>query len=185
MEFPKEDLQPVIEFALKCHKGQFRKGSGLPYIVHPLAVLSKLAEWQIFCYKCWTAAICHDILEDCPHVTFDELVAVIGLDAAKIVEELTFRPQSSEVNEKQKSDYMKMFFGKSVEALVIKVADRVCNTEDFLSTTPDYAPKYWAKASDLLNAMLNRKDEINARFGVSCFPLMRYNQTRMDEKLVR
>jgi guanosine-3',5'-bis(diphosphate) 3'-pyrophosphohydrolase len=186
MDFGSENLQPVIEFASKCHAGQTRKTSGLPYIVHPMAVLSKLADWEIGCYKCWKAALCHDVLEDCP-VTFDELVAVIGLDAANIVQELTFHvDRKSDVDPKiQKRDYMRTFASKSVHALVIKVADRVCNTVDFISTTPDYAPKYWKQADDLFNAMMSRGEEIMAEFGRSSFPRMKYSRTCLNPMLVR
>ena len=35
-------LDQAIEFAEQMHKGQFRKGDGKPYVVHPKAVYSIL-----------------------------------------------------------------------------------------------------------------------------------------------
>jgi len=187
MDFTQESLQPVIEFAVKCHQGQTRKGSGLPYIVHPMAVLSQLADWEIGCYKCWKAALCHDILEDCPEVTFEQLVEVIGLDAANIVQELTFKynPHSEILEHIQKKEYMKSFATKSIHALAIKVADRICNTVDFISTNPDYAPKYWKKAEDLFDTMFTRGEEMMAEFGRGSFPRMKYTRTCLTPMLVR
>lgn len=187
MESLQEDIQSVIEFAVKCHQGQIRKGSGLPYIVHPMAVLAKLADWEINCYKCWKAALCHDILEDCPDVTFDQLVEVIGVDAANIVQELTFKPDPhSDLSERvQKDQYMKSFQTKSIHAFVIKVADRICNTVDFISTTPDYAPKYWKKADDLFRTMMLRGDEMIAEFGGGSFPRMKYTRMCMLPMMVQ
>jgi (p)ppGpp synthase/HD superfamily hydrolase len=181
-----EDIQSVIEFAVYAHKGQKRKHSGLPYIVHPMAVLSQLSDWDITCYNCWKAALCHDILEDCPHVTFEELQSVIGVKSANIVKELTFTIdlKSGKPEAYQKSEYMKSFETKSVYALVVKVADRVCNTRDFMATLLDYAPKYWRKAQDLFDANLTRKEEIMKEFGRNSFPMMKYTQTCMSQQML-
>lgn len=180
-----ENIQSVIEFAVKCHKDQTRKQSGLPYIVHPMAVLAKLADWEINCYKCWKAALCHDILEDCPNVTFEQLVEAIGLDSANIVQELTFKPHGDLPERVQKDQYMKSFHTKSIHALVIKVADRICNTMDFMSTTPDYAPKYWKKADELFFAMMARGDEMMEEFGRGSFPRMKYSRMCMLPMMVQ
>jgi len=182
-----QDIQPVIEFMVRAHKGQIRKGSGLPYSVHPMSVLARLGDWEIDCYNCWKAALCHDVLEDCPEVTFDQLVGVIGEQSANIVQELTFKPNPNSVMPEpfQKSEYMKSFANKSLNALVIKVADRMCNTMDFISTDPNYASKYWKKAESLFETMLIRKEEILTEFGRSSFPRMRYNQTCLSDMLTQ
>lgn len=170
------NIQDVIRFAVDAHEGQVRKGSGLPYIIHPMAVLAKLGEWEIGCYKCWSAALCHDILEDCPDITRNDVIEAIGLDATIVVEELTFKPTENF----DKIAYMRSFKEKSVHSLVIKVADRICNTLDFMSSDPQYAKKYWRKASELFEVMLNRHVEINTVFGDQCFPRMRYAQTNLN-----
>lgn len=53
----------AIEFALKAHDGQTRKGSGIPYISHPYSVGMILARYG---YEAETiaAGILHDTLED-------------------------------------------------------------------------------------------------------------------------
>jgi guanosine-3',5'-bis(diphosphate) 3'-pyrophosphohydrolase len=182
---PKEDIQPVIEFMIGAHKGQIRKGSGLPYAVHPMAVLSQLADWEIGCYKCWKAGLCHDIREERPDITLEQMIAAIGAESAGIVEELTFipNPHTGVPDAIQKVNYMKSFGSKSVHALVVKVADRMCNTADFMSTNPSYAPKYWRKADDLFGAMMDRGEEIMKAFGRSSFPRMKYTRTTMSSML--
>ncbi|MBI3148095.1 MAG: HD domain-containing protein [Betaproteobacteria bacterium] len=53
----------AIAFAALAHEGQTRKGTGIPYITHPVAVAGLVAryggddELQI-------AALLHDVLED-------------------------------------------------------------------------------------------------------------------------
>ena len=162
----RKDLLATLDFAYRAHRGQFRKGSGLPFIVHPLAVLSQISEWGITNLVIWKAAICHDVREDCPKVTFDHLCGVIGEEAARIVEELSFFPDRSLpiAIPEQKAQYMNTFGDKSVPALVIKWADRICNTFDFLSVDPEYAKVYWRKASKLFEAVMEREQQINEYF---------------------
>lgn len=153
------NLQNVIEFATKCHKGQLRIGSGLPYIVHPLSVMTKLLKLGVKDEIVLTAAICHDILEDCP-VDSVSLQWRIGTKATDIVEELTFKG----IN---KSAYINSFKDKSIEALLIKILDRVDNIEDFcLSGEGRYAEKYKEKGFPLINFWSQRNSEIYGTFGV-------------------
>lgn len=157
-------MDTVVEFVVMAHKGQVRKHSGLPYVVHPFQVLTCLSEWGVNCPICWKAALCHDVLEDCPQITFEMLSDVIGQEAANIVQELTFVGPKSE-----KAAYMASFATKSVQALVIKIADRWCNTNDFELHQPDYALKYWDKAEKLFDEFVNRQQEIVDCFGMQFF----------------
>ena len=62
-------IDKAITFATKAHEGQFRKGTKLPYIVHPLEVgviVSRMTQDK----EVIAAAILHDTLEDCKEVTF-------------------------------------------------------------------------------------------------------------------
>lgn len=167
------EVSDAIAFAVESHRGQFRKGvPHLPFVVHPMDVFMTLRDWGIDEPLIWKAAICHDVVEDCD-VTLEKLSSVIGSDAASIVGELTFfpDPDSPVSKQQQKSDYMASFATKSVEALVIKVADRICNTSDFHNsesiTDHQYAYKYWNKAKDLMDAFVNRTDEVLQRFTIN------------------
>ena len=45
-------VDKAITFATKAHEGQFRKGTKLPYIVHPLEVgviVSRMTQDNVFC----------------------------------------------------------------------------------------------------------------------------------------
>jgi hypothetical protein len=128
----------------------------------------------------------HDVLENRPDISFDRLASVIGMPAAQIVQELTFIPDplSDIPAHIQKQEYIRSFAKKSVGALVCKVADRVCNTADWLSTKPDYAPKYWKKATPLFEALMTRHLEVIDTFGDHVFPRMRYTIDNMNQMLV-
>jgi len=179
------EIENVVQFANEAHKGQYRKGSGLPYIVHPIGVLQMIgADWCISDFDLWKATLCHDVLEDTA-VTYEELRKVIGDFSASIVRELTFEvdPDNPLLNHEQKAQYMKTFNDKSVSALVIKCADRFCNVCDFMATCSDYARKYWKKADDLMDTMFSRGDEIVDAFGVDAFANMKYTRTLLTRQL--
>jgi GTP diphosphokinase / guanosine-3',5'-bis(diphosphate) 3'-diphosphatase len=75
--------------ATRAHAGQQRDDSGAPYIVHPTRVAARLARRFPDDAALTAAAWCHDVLEDCPQITPDELRTAIGDDALAIVREVT------------------------------------------------------------------------------------------------
>ncbi len=176
----------AIELATRFHAMQWRKepivNGGLPmtlpYITHPLEVAKLVWTWGAGNPVVQAAAVCHDLLEDttCPAGE----IKLIHPQVLKIVEELTFIPPiggplnyegrvvgriAGEDPRRLKREYLESFATKSVEALVIKAADRICNVQDFLLTNKDYAGRYLAKAKPLSDALVNRIADIDGRFG--------------------
>lgn len=76
-------VQKAAIFASQAHEGKLRKGTQIPYIVHPLetaAIVSGLTEDQaVIC-----AALLHDVIED-TQVTYEELLAQFGDRVADLV----------------------------------------------------------------------------------------------------
>lgn len=160
----------AVRLATSLHHGQYRKRAGttgirIPYIVHPLEVMKLLWEWGIGDNTILCAAACHDVLEDTPF-TEEELAETLSPRIAKIVEELTFIPPKDRDKASAKAAYMDSFVGKSIESLVIKLADRFCNVEDLTLTDPPYSVIYFHKADSLFKTWDSRKEEIVERFGV-------------------
>jgi (p)ppGpp synthase/HD superfamily hydrolase len=76
-------FESALAFACSQHHGQRRKGSGAPYITHPLAVSSIVGQYggdedQAI------AALLHDVMEDCG-VTREQIEARYGDRVAGIV----------------------------------------------------------------------------------------------------
>lgn len=168
-----DSLHRAIALAVEAHAGQFRdderEGLRLPYIVHPLAVLITLWRWGVAASDTLVAAVLHDTVED-TDVTTEQIEAEFCPRVASIVGELTFTPPSGITREERgrlkHEAYMPHFATASPEALAIKIADRLCNTMDFLAgSTPDYAPVYFRKAEVLFEAMHARLAELGACFG--------------------
>lgn len=64
----------ALELAKKCHNGQFRKRSGLPYITHPIAVADKFEDED---YK--IVAVLHDTI-GYTELTSHDLLNEHGMD---------------------------------------------------------------------------------------------------------
>ena len=76
-------IQRAVMFAAEKHKAQLRKGTNIPYIVHPLGVMEKLIRAGAS-NNAIVAGILHDTLEDTA-TTYDELVQNFGARVADIV----------------------------------------------------------------------------------------------------
>ncbi|NLB72839.1 MAG: HD domain-containing protein [Firmicutes bacterium] len=77
----------ALEFALRAHEGQFRKGSDIPYITHPVGVSAILAQYG-YEENLVIAGLLHDVLEDTV-VTATELEKGFGEDVASVVRGVT------------------------------------------------------------------------------------------------
>ncbi|MBC5660251.1 bifunctional (p)ppGpp synthetase/guanosine-3',5'-bis(diphosphate) 3'-pyrophosphohydrolase [Anaerosacchariphilus sp. NSJ-68] len=76
-------LDKAIIFATKAHSGAKRKGTNVPYIVHPIeaaAIVSAMTDDQ----EIIAAAVLHDVLED-TDTTEDDLYARFGTRITELV----------------------------------------------------------------------------------------------------
>ena len=114
----------AIEFAVRAHCGQYRKGTKIPYIVHPLGVAKILIE-----YGCpdhvVIAGILHDTVEDTP-VTLDEIKQTFGWDVADLVEAAS-EPDKTDTWENRKKHTIGMLKNMSKEAIILALADKLDN----------------------------------------------------------
>lgn len=77
-------INKAISFAVRAHKGQFRKGTGVPFILHPMEVgviVSKMTQDQ----EIISAGFLHDTVEDCPQVSVQMIREEFGERIASMV----------------------------------------------------------------------------------------------------
>ena len=126
---PKADIRLVeraYETAAYWHREQKRL-SGDPYITHPLAVATILAELGMntdtIC-----AALLHDTVEDTPY-TLTELRGEFGEDIAALVDGVTKldKVKYGESAEAETVRKMVVAMSRDIRVLVIKLADRLHN----------------------------------------------------------
>ncbi len=126
---PKADLA-IVEKAYKTaelhHHGQTRR-SGDPYITHPLAVTTILAELGMT-PPTLCAALLHDTVEDTSY-TIDQLRLDFGDEVAQLVDGVTKLDKVSYGDSAQAETIRKMIvaMSKDIRVLVIKLADRLHN----------------------------------------------------------
>lgn len=126
---PKADLallERAYRTAERLHEGQMRK-SGDPYITHPLAVTTILAELGMT-EPTLVASLLHDTVEDTPY-TLDELRRDFGDEVAVMVDGVTKLDKVQYGENAQAETIRKMIvaMSKDIRVLVIKLADRLHN----------------------------------------------------------
>lgn len=153
----------AIELAVYAHRGQVRKNTGLPYISHPFDVVRRLTLWGLHHENIRAAGYLHDVLEDCPSVDINDIYRWTNMNVGRIVRELTNTYDDKEV-------YLETFQHSFISSLLIKIADRLCNVEDFYEFgDKTYAPKYFLKARPVYKAFFARADEILDTYGEPVF----------------
>ena len=111
-----EYFETAVRIVAEAHRGQVDK-SGLPYILHPLAVASKVDT-----LKLKTIALLHDTIED-TDVTAEYLIEQgIPQEIVEVVELLT-KPEDEEYE-----SYLRRV-KKNPKALAVKLADLAHNTD--------------------------------------------------------
>jgi GTP pyrophosphokinase len=121
-------VEEAFRFSEEAHRGQFRK-SGEPYVSHPLAVASILAEWHLD-PQGLTAALLHDVMED-TSVTKTEIADKFGKAVAELVDGVSKldRIEFQTQEDAQAENFRKMLLAmaRDVRVILIKLADRLHN----------------------------------------------------------
>ncbi|WP_072691059.1 RelA/SpoT family protein [Rhodococcus marinonascens] len=137
--YPKADLavlQRAYDVAEERHADQRRK-SGDPYITHPLAVASILAELGMDTITL-VAALLHDTIEDTGY-SLEQLTAEFGEEVAHLVDGVTKLDKVVLGNAAEGETIRKMIIAmaRDPRVLVIKVADRLHNMRTMRFLPPE------------------------------------------------
>jgi len=164
----------AIEVATKAHAGQFRKGTSLPYILHPLGVGRILIEYD-FPEEVVIAGILHDTIED-TSVTLKDILKFFGRNVKRIVEGVSEpnRSDTWKIRKQHTIDYLKT---ASIDVLLVTCADKLDNIkaikEDYNKIGDALWKRFNAKKDkqewyykSLARSFLGRSKE---RIGVSLF----------------
>jgi (p)ppGpp synthase/HD superfamily hydrolase len=132
-----ERFTQAVDYARIAHAAQVRKGSGVPYIYHPLGVASLVLahggdEDQAI------AALLHDVLEDCGghheaeiRAGFGDVVAGIVLDCTDGTAESKAKPVDREAKRRdwqaRKLAYLAHAAQESDAALLVSACDKLHN----------------------------------------------------------
>src|SRR6516162_2880724 len=145
---PEEDTEVIVEaarMALEAHEGQFRR-SGEPYITHPVAVATIVAELGLD-EQTVAAALLHDAVED-TGLTLETIEGTFGDGVSSVVDGVTKldRLQFNSKEAQQAATIRKMLVAMAEDwrVLLIKLADRLHNMRT-LSVMPEWKQRRTAQ----------------------------------------
>jgi len=145
-------LDEAIAFAATAHAGQLRKFSTLPYIVHPIEVMTIVAEVE-HDEAMLIAAVLHDVVEDTV-VGLAEIQRRFGLNVAQLVYQLTDVPGSFGNRKARKEEDRRRLSEADARVQTIKVADLISNTSSIVEHDRDFAKVYLKEKELVLNVLL-------------------------------
>ncbi|AZI59431.1 bifunctional (p)ppGpp synthetase/guanosine-3',5'-bis(diphosphate) 3'-pyrophosphohydrolase [Nakamurella antarctica] len=155
---PKADLkllQRAYEVADEAHNGQFRK-SGDPYITHPLAVATILADLGMDTTTV-VAALLHDTVEDTPY-SLEQVTADFSAEIAHLVDGVTKldKVNFGEAAEAETIRKMVIAMARDPRVLVIKLADRLHNMRTMRFLAPEKQAKKARETLEVLAPLAHR-----------------------------
>ncbi len=134
--------------ATMAHDGQFRKGTDIPYITHPLAV-AELTQTYMPDEDVFIAALLHDVLEDVPRdrIGPDDIVHAFGDRVLSLVQSVTEDKIPGEPEKpwrERKEKYLQHLLTEEDEgAIIISVADKLHNIQCTLGDYAVIGDKLW------------------------------------------
>lgn len=128
-------IKEAFRLARKAHRNQKRK-TGEPYILHPIAVATIVADELMLDANPVMAAFLHDVVED-TNYTIEDIRDMFGPDVAFLVKVVTKQKKDKYQSTKQVDNFRQMLlsFQYDIRAMLIKLADRLHNMRslNFLS----------------------------------------------------
>ncbi len=121
-----EGVERALLVALEAHQGQKRKGSAVPYVVHPLHVALLLAQLGAT-EEVIQAGLLHDVVEDAEGWSIARIEEAFGPRVASIVAQLTEDKRKSWQERKELA--IDEVPSLSPEAALVKACDKLHNLE--------------------------------------------------------
>lgn len=148
-------LDQAISFAALAHAGQKRKNSDLPYITHPIEVMSLVIQHANEpTEEMLVAAVLHDVVED-TNVGLNSIRRRFGDVVAQYVDDLTDKfPAGVGGNRKERKTKEHQRLAETCDAVqTVKFADLISNTRTIVRDNRSFAPQYLAEKLQLLSLM--------------------------------
>jgi len=150
-------LQKAINFASDKHAGQMRKADRIPYISHPFGVAWILSYYQAD-EDTIVAGLLHDVLEDVPECSENEIKTLFGERVLNIVKEVT-ENKNLGANRKsswqnRKEAYLHHLKQASESALLVCASDKIHNLTSHAQTFLCQGEDMWENFSAAPQRML-------------------------------
>lgn len=144
-------------YAEQAHDGQYRR-SGEPYVTHPLAVASILADMRMD-HQSLMAAMLHDVIED-TNVSKQAIGEQFGDDVAELVDGVSKLTQIEFASkaEAQAENFQKMAMAmaKDIRVILVKLADRIHNMRTLGVLAPEKRRRIARETLEIYAPIANR-----------------------------
>jgi len=117
-----------VSFATEHHGGQARKGTTIPYIVHPLNVCKHLLRYGAG-DDLASAGVLHDVLED-TQATYSQVEELFGERVALLVYHAGEPDKSADWQTRKEHTVQAVRKSEDLELLALKCADKLDNLSD-------------------------------------------------------
>ena len=139
-----ERIFDAVEFAAKAHRGHYRKGTKVPYLIHLLNVAKILinleAEEEVI-----IAGLLHDTIED-TNVTIEEIRSEFGDKVAELVL-CASEPVKSDTWENRKSHTIVYLKTCPRDVLLLACADKLDNIRSIKEEYKELGDAVWKRFS--------------------------------------
>jgi (p)ppGpp synthase/HD superfamily hydrolase len=140
-----QQYEEALQVATVAHHEQMRKGSELPYIVHPVHV-SVILLRHGFSTEVAIAGLLHDVVEDQGY-ELSEIERRFGPRVAQIVEALTEQKRDADGDKRpwevRKQEALEQIRDASREAVAVKAADTLHNAHSFVQDLRREGDRIW------------------------------------------
>lgn len=136
-------INKAISFAANAHSGQYRKGTKIPFIVHPMEVASIVGritdDPEVI-----SAAVLHDTVEDCEEVTIEIIREEFGERVAELVYAESENKEDSWM--KRKGDTIQSLKAeKDFYKKILALADKLSNVRSMYKDYNDIGEELWQR----------------------------------------
>lgn len=135
-------IEKALKAAAKAHEKQYRKGSDIPYVTHPIAVGMILMKAG-YSDELVAAGILHDTVED-TDLTLEDIEHLFGKSIAGIVKGCS-EPDKSLTWEQRKEHTIEYLKTAPEKIRVVACADKLHNIQSIASDIEQFGDHIWEK----------------------------------------
>lgn len=132
----------AIEYAARAHREHYRKGTRIPYIIHPISVAKVLIEYDC-AEDIIVAGILHDAVED-TEVTLEEIRSSFGEKVAALVAAVS-EPDKSDTWENRKRHTLEQLRTAPMDVLLLSCADKLDNIRSIKEDYERFGEAVWKR----------------------------------------
>lgn len=136
-------IDKAILFATNAHKGMVRKGSAMPYIMHPLeaaVIVSQLTNDP----ELIAAALLHDTVEDCEAISIEDIRMAFGERVAALVGAES--EDKTKTWEERKSHTIVFLKNQATEEVkIVALGDKLSNMRSLVRDYKSQGDKLWER----------------------------------------